>query len=160
MTSPELLIIVEIPKDKKVLCQAVGCGRAIYRRVHVVKNNGKIEIYGEDCSAKLFGKIPNKFSGINNKDEVLLTENDVEKLLNNTHEFLLEMNNRFLKDNNSTEQEGSISSMSDKDLLEHCLDVVKDDFRKKGIDPDLPGWVGFIQSNANKMFNKLKSQKS
>ena len=52
--SAELLAVVEVDKDDRVVCQAPGCGRGVYKRIHVVRHNGTLGVYGEDCFDRLF----------------------------------------------------------------------------------------------------------
>lgn len=42
MNQAELLIIVELPESKKILCQAEGWGHSVYKRVHVIRELGRI----------------------------------------------------------------------------------------------------------------------
>lgn len=161
MSQTALLIIVEIPEDKKVICQAAGCGRSVYRRVHVVKNNNQIEVYGEDCSKRLFGKLSKKFTmKSNNINGAPLTERDVELLTSNTKEFILEMERKYAKaDLTSPAAEINYSIMSDEELMKHCLKVTKEKVRKEmGLNPDLPGWIGMVKYDAKILFDEIRSR--
>lgn len=53
----ELLAIVEVDRDERVICQAPGCGHAVYKRIHVVRHDGKLGVYGSDCFGRLFGDL-------------------------------------------------------------------------------------------------------
>lgn len=53
----ELLAIVEVDRDHRVVCQAPGCGHAVYKRIHVVRHDGKLGVYGSDCFDRLFGDL-------------------------------------------------------------------------------------------------------
>ena len=55
MDKLEFLAVIEIPKLKRILCQAEGCGHSVYKRVHIIKKNNQIEVYGSECAKKLFG---------------------------------------------------------------------------------------------------------
>lgn len=159
MQTAELLIIVELPESKKILCQAEGCGHSVYRRVHVVRESGKLVVYGEECAKKRFGKsllkpiIPKE-----KLDGYVPSERDIEQLLENTQQFIDEMLVRF-KEKKSDEvlTEPDFPKMSDEALKQYCLEKVKEQFRKeKGLDPELPGWAGWVNSDANALFKKLR----
>lgn len=40
----ELLAIVEVDKADRVVCQADGCGHSVYRRIHVVRHDGRLGV--------------------------------------------------------------------------------------------------------------------
>lgn len=51
----QLLEIVEVDPAERVLCHAEGCGRGVYRRIHVVRcDDGVVRAYGSDCFDRLF----------------------------------------------------------------------------------------------------------
>lgn len=50
-----LLKVVEVHPDDKVLCRAEGCGRGVYKRIHVVEVEGSITVMGSDCFDRLYG---------------------------------------------------------------------------------------------------------
>lgn len=50
-----LLKVVEVHPDDKVLCRAEGCGRGVYKRIHVVEVDGAITVMGSDCFDRLYG---------------------------------------------------------------------------------------------------------
>lgn len=51
----EVLAIVQVDPDKRVLCQAPSCNRHIYKAVHVIRENGKIAVIGSVCMKRIFG---------------------------------------------------------------------------------------------------------
>lgn len=55
MESPALLAVVEVPYADRVRCSAQGCGHSVYRRVHLVREEGVTRVYGSDCFSRLFG---------------------------------------------------------------------------------------------------------
>ena len=50
-----LLKVVEVDPQHKVRCRADGCGRGVYKRIHVVEVAGQITVLGSDCSERLYG---------------------------------------------------------------------------------------------------------
>lgn len=58
MHSAQLLAIVEVPHDDRVRCQATGCNHPVFRRIHVVRDESGIHVYGSECFKKLFLGLP------------------------------------------------------------------------------------------------------
>jgi len=157
----EFITIVEVPEHKKVWCQAKGCGHTVYRRVHVIRQNGQISVFGSDCAKRLFGeKLKNAKPVIHQSDGIPLTDADVELLKNNTEELIARLKQEY-KDKNTPEAANPLdfSSMTDDQLEQHCLEQVKQQFRKeRGINPDLPGFAGWAKVEAKKLFKRIHSQ--
>lgn len=87
--SAELLAIVEVDRDSRVVCQAPGCGHAVYKRIHVVRHDDKLGVYGSDCFDRLFGDLgrgatPNYGGGTGR----LLTEEERLMLVQNTERLI------------------------------------------------------------------------
>lgn len=53
--SPCLLAVVEVDKADRVICQADGCGHSVYKRIHVVRDKGRITVIGSECFKRLYG---------------------------------------------------------------------------------------------------------
>jgi competence protein CoiA len=57
--------------------------------------------------------------------------------------------------------ESDYSNLSDYELQEFALTTTKEDFRKhKGIPPDLPGWSGWVKSDAEGLYKHLKAMQN
>ncbi len=52
---PVLLAIVEVPERLRVVCCNSGCGRSVYRAVHVVRDNGQLLVLGSTCFERRYG---------------------------------------------------------------------------------------------------------
>jgi hypothetical protein len=53
--SAVLLDVVEVEREKRVRCQAGGCGHGVYARIHVVLVDGSFLVLGGDCFQRLYG---------------------------------------------------------------------------------------------------------
>jgi hypothetical protein len=88
MDTIELLAVVGVDKVDRVYCQCPGCKRPIYAKIHVIRLNGKITVYGSECFKKLYGiyneYIP-KYTGSNQKQ---LTQEERMLLLENTEKLI------------------------------------------------------------------------
>jgi hypothetical protein len=51
-----LLDVVEVDHDKRVRCQAEGCGHSVYARIHVVLVDGQFQVLGGSCFQRLYGR--------------------------------------------------------------------------------------------------------
>ena len=52
----QLLFVASVDESRKLVCQAPGCGRAIAKAVHVIRDlTGAIRIVGSGCYVKLSG---------------------------------------------------------------------------------------------------------
>jgi hypothetical protein len=86
----KLLAIVEVDQDLKVYCQADGCTATVYKRVHVVDENGVIKILGGTCYSKIYGdsEYEQRFSHYTGIESRKLTPEEREMLLNNTEALI------------------------------------------------------------------------
>jgi hypothetical protein len=55
-----LLTVVEVDKNDRVKCQAIGCGRPVHKRIHVAMIGKDFKVLGSDCYQKLYGDIGSK----------------------------------------------------------------------------------------------------
>src|SRR6185312_15078086 len=49
-----LLAVVELAQGKHFACQAPGCGRAVFRRLHIVSQGEALSVVGVGCYQKVF----------------------------------------------------------------------------------------------------------
>jgi hypothetical protein len=55
METKKLLAIVEVAQARRFVCQAPGCGRTVFRQLHVVFHSGGILVLGAGCYRKMLG---------------------------------------------------------------------------------------------------------
>ncbi|WP_440111526.1 hypothetical protein [Acidovorax sp. BL-A-41-H1] len=90
MSTARLLTVVEVSEEKKVLCQAEGCGRGVFKRIHVVEDQGRLTTLGESCFHRLYGHLdvdaatPQYGSWGGRR----LTDAERQMLLENTRQFI------------------------------------------------------------------------
>lgn len=53
-TANALLVILTNPKEHRIRCQAPGCPKTVYDKIHVVRLDGAISVYGSTCYLKHF----------------------------------------------------------------------------------------------------------
>jgi hypothetical protein len=56
MTEFRLLAVVEVPQADRVVCQSPGCKHPVYKRIHVIQQDGQLTVLGSECFKKLFGE--------------------------------------------------------------------------------------------------------
>ncbi len=79
----ELLQVVEVNPEDKVRCCAPDCHRSVYKRIHVVRDNGEIIVLGETCYGLIYKNIESKKSNyfgstsrkLSPEERLLLVEN-------------------------------------------------------------------------------------
>lgn len=55
MSAVFLVAVVEVEKENRIVCQAFGCGRAVYRRIHIALADNAFTLLGSDCFERLYG---------------------------------------------------------------------------------------------------------
>jgi hypothetical protein len=163
MEDIQLIAVIEVPEDKKVVCQSEGCGRSVYKSVHIVRMDGKLQIVGSECFKKHIGKHRSleKLKPLYGSGEgIPLSEQERDLLLRNTERLIAEFEARY-KNSKETETHDKIdySTFSDAELRKLALQMTKDDFRKnKGLNPEMPGWAGWVKSDAELLYKQLKEK--
>ena len=89
---PELCAIVAVDFSARVRCTQPGCGHAVFRRIHVVRDDGKLLVLGSTCFAKRYGSSdalgPARHGGGSGDSGRQLTETERQLLVNNSAELL------------------------------------------------------------------------
>ena len=78
----ELLQIVEVEQENRVRCCAPSCNRSVYKKIHIVRDNGEILVLGEKCYGLIYktreSKQSNYFSNrsrkLSSEERMLLIE--------------------------------------------------------------------------------------
>jgi len=86
----QLITIITVPQSQRVKCQHPGCTRNVFSKIHVVRKNGEITFVGGRCFQKLFGDL-NLEPVFGGGGGIRLSEAEREKILQNTDEFLAEL---------------------------------------------------------------------
>jgi hypothetical protein len=90
MEITRLLAVIEVPRTDRVLCTAEGCGHFVYKRVHLIREEGQLKIYGSTCFARKFQgqEIEKSKPKLTSTAGRLLTESERYLLLSNTERLL------------------------------------------------------------------------
>lgn len=98
MENCEFLAVIEIPKSERIRCQAEGCGHSVYKKVHVIKQNNVISVYGSECAKKIFGTwLKRQTPSFTSTTGVKLSESDVQLLRINTERLLKKLEDDYSK---------------------------------------------------------------
>lgn len=174
----ELLAVVSVDERQPVRCQAPGCGRGVFRRVHVIRLDGNaLGVYGADCYSRLFGarvSTAPRYGGGAGRE---LTPEERQQLVHNTEAFIAQ----FERDHQAqVQREQMRQSQHDKltassqqrqaqreaeaarrrpltdaelaPVLHQAKAAVKAKFPAS--DPDAPGWRGLVLQEARKMLGR------
>ena len=93
-----LLSIVEVSHANRIRCQADGCGHSVFKRIHVVLDNGKFHVLGSQCFATLYGGLgtvaaPYYGGGASRP----LTDDERALLVENTARFIEQLENERIE---------------------------------------------------------------
>lgn len=162
-----LIAVIEVPDDKKVICQSEGCGRSVYKSVHIVRMNGEIQILGSECFKKYAGEHRSQKQlkpMYGSSDGIPLSEYELSLLRENTEQLISEFESKYATisiEENKVSDTSDYSDLSDTELKAFSLVTIKDNFRKnKGLNPELPGWSGWVKSDAESLYKHLKEKQN
>jgi hypothetical protein len=172
MTDSALLAVVEVPFEDRVRCAAEGCGHSVYRRVHLVRHDGRTQVFGSDCFARLFqgtslGTSAPRYSSAAGRP---LTPEERELLIRNT-ELLIEY---FERENQDAEllaraqrkqQGGSTPPPRPARSVPSAAELAAADlqarsnlaFRFPGVNLDLPGFKGLVRLEAERILRESEA---
>ena len=175
----ELLAVVGVERDDRVVCQASGCGHGVYRRIHVVRHDdGELRVYGSDCFERLFVHLVRRSPRYGSGEGRNLTPEERHMLAENTERLIA----RFEDERQGLlEQAGLRQEQQDK--VERATRERQDRLRAEverrrppspaeiasveieakarvreqyAVDPDAPGWRGLVLLEARKLLGVVK----
>ena len=90
-------MVVEVDPSDRVRCQAPGCNHPVYKRIHVVRDSGRIVVLGSECWARLYGlaRLERTAEWFGTNDGRRLTSEERAILVANTAEFVARMEAEF-----------------------------------------------------------------
>jgi len=94
----KLLAIVEVDKESRVICQAEGCGRHVYKRIHVVLDEGEVSVLGQQCYSNIYlGGMDsaNTYSHYTGAESRKLTPEEIALLISNTQWLIEQFENEL-----------------------------------------------------------------
>ena len=165
MPAPELLAIVEVPRDERVRCQAPGCNHPVFRRIHVVREGEAVSVLGSECFRHTFKALPvaaasPKYSSsegrhLTDAERHLLIENTRHLIERFEAEFQAEVERRAALDAARNQvasatvqlrrEAARLPAPPSPEEERMAESQAKANVRKKfGVDPDLPGWRGLV----------------
>lgn len=103
MSAPDpeshLLSIVEVSHANRIRCQADGCGHSVFKRIHIVLDNGKFHVLGSQCFSKLYGGLGTAATApyYGGGDARPLTDYERAMLVENTARFIEQLENERIE---------------------------------------------------------------
>lgn len=175
MSTPELLAIVEVPRDERVRCQAAGCNHAVFRRIHVVRKGEAVSVLGSQCFKRLFATLPvasaapkygsSEGRHLSDEERQLLIENTKRLIEQFEAEYQVERARAALLDA-QRRQATPVQPPARHEVprpppqpdaeAKHVSEVqAKEAVRRKyGVDPELPGWRGLVLAEMRALLGK------
>lgn len=178
----ELLAVVEVDRAERVTCQAPGCGHAVYKRIHVVRHDGLVRVYGSDCFDRLFRHITRASSPRYGSTIGRLLSADERQILAQNAEQLVA---RFEAEFQHAQERLRRHSRGARPLVQSVrtgamfiarpsaardvpapgptaaeLAAVESEAKqlvraRYGVDPDAPGWQGLVMACQRELLAKL-----
>jgi len=162
MTAAQLLAVVEVPRDARVRCLATGCNHPVYRRIHVVREDSAIRVYGSECFKRLFAGQPissatPRYTSSEGRE---LTDEERRLLMVNTERLIQQLESRYQAE--LARKAVSLAALpvpaaSAQSVPPKPVARVSPAARQAaelqakqivgsthGVNPDLPGWRGLV----------------
>ena len=163
MTITRLLTVVEIPQEKRVLCQAAGCGRGVYKRIHVVEDDGQLTVLGSDCFQRLYGHLDGDAvkPRYGSSDGRRLTEAERQMLLGNTQRFIEQLEAERLQqeqmklERDATERR---NAEQQQEIARQKLSRLKAEFERQKRRLPYDEWLEQLTPNQRQAFGIVRSQ--
>ncbi|WP_139143929.1 MULTISPECIES: hypothetical protein [unclassified Janthinobacterium] len=93
-----MLSIVEVSHANRIRCQADGCGHSVFKRIHVVLDNGKFHVLGSQCFATLYGGLGTVAAPYYGGGAARpLTDDERALLVENTARFIEQLENERIE---------------------------------------------------------------
>ena len=161
MSDAKLLAVVEVPSEDRVRCQSTGCNHPVFRRIHVVRENSVIRVYGSECFKKLFVGLPvaSSMPQYTSSDGRQLTEEERQLLIENTERLIQQFESDCQAElarkaaleaaRPAPAQTKSLPlqpTTAARPAVQHISEAkAKQIVRTKyNVDPELPGWRGLV----------------
>lgn len=161
MSDAKLLAVVEVPSEDRVRCQSTGCNHPVFRRIHVVRENSVVRVYGSECFKKLFIGLPvaSSIPQYTSSDGRHLTEEERQLLIENTERLIQQFESEYqaeLAHKAALEAARPAPTQTNPLPLQpttaarpavlHISEAqAKQIVRTKyNVDPELPGWRGLV----------------
>lgn len=159
MNTAELLAIVEVPRDDRVRCQADGCNHPVFRRIHIVRENMAIRVYGSECFKRLFKgqSVSSSMPRYTASDGRELTGAERQLLIDNTERLVRQFEEEYQADvqrraalasplrprpESTSPPMGRVNTPAIRVAAEaKAKQIVRE---KYGVNPELPGWHGLV----------------
>jgi hypothetical protein len=162
MTAAQLLAVVEVPRDDRVRCQSAGCNHPVFRRIHVVRENSVVRVYGSECFKKLFVGLPvaSSMPHYTSSEGRHLTDEERQLLIENTERLVQQFEAEYQAElarkaalvaiqTTRIQTTPALPTPSRSATISAARQAAeaqaKEAVRSKyGVDPDMPGWRGLV----------------
>jgi hypothetical protein len=160
-----------------VRCQSTGCNHPVFRRIHVVRENSTIRVYGSECFKKLFVGLPvaSAMPQYTSSDGRHLTDEERQLLIENTERLIQQFESEFQTELARKAVLGAtrpppvlkpslplpplqptiVARTVDRNEIEkQAKQIVR---AKYNVDPDLSGWRGLVLVEMKRIKDEMGS---
>lgn len=186
-SADHLLAVVEVEPEKRIRCQALGCGHTVYKRIHVVSVEGELQVVGSDCFKRLFAGVIGSKPSYGSSDGRRLTDEERKLLEQNTAELVAQLKAEHEDAERAAREKlrqiKQAMAMRDAaraqpiraagpspalprrqvgptpEAIARYEAHAKADVRAKwGVDPDAPGWRGLVLQRIAEIVRQQEAQ--
>ena len=157
MSNAQLMAVVEVDKEDRIICQRDGCGHSVYKRIHIVRENGRFTVLGSECFKLLYGSddtgaVPLYGSSAGQ----LLTDAERQVLIDNTDRFIAMLEHARALDLRARQEEqrereeaariirGASDALRDEERNAQSLALENCRRQYPGLNLATPGWQGLV----------------
>lgn len=157
MTDITLLTVVEVSKDERVKCQAIGCNHSVYKRIHVIEENNTISVLGSECYKRLFGEVKrtprygvSKGKLLTTEERMLLIDNTARLIASMEAEHELQARQQSIKQKEANVHDTipNLAGLSENQLEQIAKQQLS---RTMKVNLDLPGYRGLVEAEVRKL---------
>lgn len=176
MSAAQLLAVVEVPRDDRVRCQAADCNHSVFLRIHVVRENSVVYVYGSECFKKLFVGLPVASSTprYSSSEGRHLTEEERRLLIENTGRLIQQFESEYQAElackaalvavrptsaqttpspspPTRTQPATEVSAAARQAAEAQAKQIVRS---KYDVNPELPGWRGLVLTEMERILHE------
>ncbi len=166
----QLLAVVEVPRGDRIRCQSAGCNHSVFRRIHVVREDSAVRVYGSECFKKLFVGLPlaSSMPKYTSSEGRHLSDDERQLLIENTERLVQQFESEYQADlarkatlvavrpapaqPTPPPKPAAFAGPAARQAAEaQAKRIVR---AKYGVDPELPGWRGLVLTEMERILRE------
>lgn len=174
MKTAQLMAVVEVNQQDRILCQREGCGHSVYKRIHIVFDNGSFAILGSECFQKLYGDGGSDIEPhYGSSTGQVLSDDERQALIDNTARFIDMLEAQRIQTVLETEQRSQAQQQEREaaaQAVQRAASLTRDAERDAqlvamencrrmhpGLNLATPGWQGLVYLEKRRLLREGRS---